>query len=296
MKNFHGWNKQHTFFEGWYLKHQVKKRMVAFIPAYHMNEQGKASASIQIITEKKSYTVNYPADVFSVCDNMFWVKIGNNLFTQKGISINIKNKGLTVKGKIRYRHMKPPLWDIMGPFRWLPGMQCNHGVLSFYHELSGELTINGETIDFTGGKGYLEKDWGSSFPDSYYWTQCNWGGSRPGCVMAAVAKIPFMGRSFKGCIAIVRVNGKEYRLATYLGARVQYANSREIIIKQGRYRLMIFHQGKMAVKLSAPNLGSMDHAALEYPRTDVKYQLWKGDKILFEYRSKDASFEKETAS
>jgi hypothetical protein len=36
--------------------------------------------------------------------------------------------------------------------------------------------------------------------------------------------------------------------------------------------------------------------AMEYPLTDVKYQLWKGDQILFEYRSKDASFEKEFTS
>ncbi|MEZ4893124.1 MAG: tocopherol cyclase family protein [Saprospiraceae bacterium] len=35
------------------------------------------------------------------------------------------------------------------------------------------LTINGEELDFTGGKGYMEKDWGRSFPSAYFWMQTN---------------------------------------------------------------------------------------------------------------------------
>ena len=292
MKNFHGWKKKNSYFEGWYLKHQNKKKMIAFIPAYHIDCWGKASASIQIITEKRTWMVTYPADQFLVSPNMFWVKIGNNLFSEKGIRIAIEEEGLSIKGTIRYKRFRPPVWDIMGPFKFMPCMQCSHGVLSFYHEISGVLWINGEKIDFSNGKGYVEKDWGSSFPEEYSWTQCNWGGKQPGCVMAATATIPFGSRSFQGCIAAVRINGKEYRFATYLGARVQSCSKREIIIKQGCYQLKIYHQGKKEFRLQAPDCGDMKRVVNESPVTCVKYQLWKKNKILFEYRSRDASFEK----
>lgn len=292
MKNFHGWKKKNSYFEGWYLKHQNKKKMIAFIPAYHIDRWGKASASIQIITEKRTWMVTYPADQFLVSPNMFWVQIGNNLFSEKGIRIAIEEEGLSVKGKIRYKRFQPPVWDIMGPFKFIPCMQCSHGVLSFYHEISGVLWINGEKIDFSKGKGYVEKDWGSSFPEAYYWTQCNWGGKHPGGIMAAAAKIPFAGKSFQGCIAAVRINGKEYRFATYLGARVLSLSKTEIIIKQGCYQLKIYHQGEKAFGLQAPDQGDMKRVVNESPVTCVKYQLWKKNNILFEYHSRDASFEK----
>ena len=296
MKNFHGWKKKNSYFEGWYLKHQQKKKMIAFIPAYHIDCYGKASASIQIITENKTWMVTYPAEEFQVAPDMFWVKIGDNLFTKKGIRIAIKEEGLLIKGKICYKRLQPPTGDIMGPFKFVPRMQCNHGVLSLYHEISGVLWLNGEKLDFTSGKGYIEKDWGSSFPETYCWSQCNWGGRHPGCVMAAAAKIPFGKKAFQGCIAVARQGGREYRFATYLGARVQSSNEKEIIIKQGYYRLKISHLGQRAYKLQAPERGEMSRAVSESPVSSVKYQLWKKNRILFEYRSRDAAFESAVTS
>ena len=52
----------------------------------------------------------------------------------------------------------------MGPFSYLSFMECYHGILSMKHSLEGTLSWNGQLIDFTNGIGYLEKDWGSSFP------------------------------------------------------------------------------------------------------------------------------------
>lgn len=62
--------------------------------------------------------------------------------------------------------------DIMGPFRFLPGMECSHGVISMGHSLEGKLDLNGKRIDFSGGTGYVETDRGRSFPSAYLWTQC----------------------------------------------------------------------------------------------------------------------------
>lgn len=37
----------------------------------------------------------------------------------------------------------------------------------------GSITINNKNIAFDNGVGYIEKDWGSSFPKSYIWCQGN---------------------------------------------------------------------------------------------------------------------------
>ena len=68
----------------------------------------------------------------------------------------------------------------MGPFRFLPGMECSHGVISMGHALEGTLTLNGAVLDFAGGTGYVETDRGRSFPSAYLWTQCAWREARCG--------------------------------------------------------------------------------------------------------------------
>ncbi|MEG2074815.1 MAG: tocopherol cyclase family protein, partial [Angelakisella sp.] len=217
MTNFHGETKRHSYFEGWYLKHQIGDRMVAVIPAFHLDSKGKASASVQIITENASYWLEYPSEAFKVHPKRFCVKVGDSSFSQSGVHLNIRGEGITLAGQLSYGAFTPLASDIMGPFRFLPNMQCNHGVLSLCHSLTGTLVLNGERLDFTGGVGYIEKDWGSSFPSSYLWTQCNWQDKGNCAVMASIANIPFMGGSFTGCIASVLYDGVEYRLATYSG-------------------------------------------------------------------------------
>ena len=61
----------------------------------------------------------------------------------------------------------------MGPFSFVPFMECYHGIISMDHSIIGELSIKGKKVDFTSGRGYIEKDWGHSFPIGYVWMQSN---------------------------------------------------------------------------------------------------------------------------
>ena len=51
-------NKRKARFEGWYFKHQNAHHTVAFIPGYHVDESGNASAFIQVITENVPINFN----------------------------------------------------------------------------------------------------------------------------------------------------------------------------------------------------------------------------------------------
>jgi hypothetical protein len=54
-----------------------------------------------------------------------------------------------------------------GPFGFLPFLECYHGIIALDAKLSGSLILNGETIDFSGGRAYIEKDWGTNFPSRW---------------------------------------------------------------------------------------------------------------------------------
>lgn len=51
-------------------------------------------------------------------------------------------------------------------FSFIPFMECNHDIVSVNHDLRGRISVNRNVIEFDGGKGYIEKDWGVSFPEA----------------------------------------------------------------------------------------------------------------------------------
>ncbi|GAB6168424.1 hypothetical protein JCM1393_08840 [Clostridium carnis] len=179
----------------------------------------------------------------------------------------------------------------MGPFSIIPFMECNHGVLSLHHKLSGELKINDNNINFNDGTGYIEKDWGCSFPKTYQWIQCNDFKENKCSIMVSIADIPFMGINFKGCIAVVYYKGKEYRLATYNGVKILKYNSSGLIIQRGKYRLEIEIFQGLAQKLLAPNIGHMTRPIYENASCKGRFKFYIKNKIEFDFYSENTSFE-----
>jgi tocopherol cyclase len=289
MKYVKGLNKRRAYFEGWYFKHQTEHNTISFIPAFHINSMGGYSASLQIITRDSSY--NFEISDFKIKKNDLWIKADKNSFSTKGISVNIDEEKLKIKGNIKYSSFQSLKYNAMGPFCLIPHMQCNHGILSLAHKLSGRLTVNNETIDFTDGIGYIEKDWGKSFPKTYLWTQCNWHDKGDCCIMLSIAHIPFLWTSFTGCICIIYYNGVEYRLATYLGVRIDKNTEREAIIQQGDLRLEIKLIEQIGHRLIAPIEGGMNRIIFESPACKVNYKFSCKNKVVFDFTSNKAGYE-----
>ena len=289
-RQFHGKNKRYAYFEGWYLKHQNAEEMIALIPAFHVDREGKRSASIQVITRESAYHVPFNADVFQADIHAFRVNVGKNYFSSNGMTVDLAKDGLEMRGRLEYSPFHPPKRDMMGPFRFLPFMQCNHGVVSFSHQVEGELTVNGRKMRFNKGRGYIEKDWGRSFPRRYLWTQ---GGDLAGehCVMLAIADIPMAGFHFPGCLCSVYHHGKEYRLATYGGVKIEKYTPREVILTQSVYRVQVTLLEAAAHCLRAPEKGAMTRTIHESPACTVRYRFWDHGETVLDFTEKQAGFE-----
>ena len=280
------------FFEGWYLKHQIGNRVICFIPSFHFDKKGKVRGSLQVLTENGAGQKIYEKDDCGRKKDKFSIKMEDNLFTEQGIQIFFQTEEISVQGKLKYEKWTPLKTDIMGTFRYLPFLQCRHGILSMYHRLKGSLLINGEKVDFTNGVGYIEKDCGSSFPDSYFWTQCNGlEGKTENSICVCAADVPLYGTSITGCIGAILYEGKEYRFATYLGAKVIKYSEEEIILKQGKCFLIIEVLEKQGQILTIPKKGMMSGMVRESPISKVKYQFWMNKKLIFDYTSIQAAVE-----
>lgn len=273
------------YFCGWYFKCQSEKQTLAIIPAVHKSLQDK-SCSIQLITDAGAWNFVFP---YKDCHN-FPIQIKDNRFDKSGISLNLQTPECTAVGSIRFGAASPLRYDIMGPFKYVPFMECRHSVVSMKHTVNGELIINSTHYRFENALGYIEGDRGYSFPKEYAWTQCFFDG---GSVMLSVADIPFGLFHFTGIIGIVLWHGKEYRIATYLGAKAVRIDSGEIVIRQGSSVLSVKLIDKNAHPLNAPVGGVMSRTIHESASCRASYHFEENGRTLFSFVSGRASFEYE---
>jgi len=288
-KYFYGANKAGPYFEGWYFKCQTPDgRAVALIPAFHISENGEQSASIQVVTDKQAWYLDYPVSVFTASQDSLHIEIGENCFSDAGLHLNVEQEDLTLHGRVEFGPLQMLKSDIMGPFRWLANMECAHSVISMKHTLQGQLELNGSVFNFSGGNGYMESDRGRSFPSTYLWTQCLWDNCS---LMLSVATIPLGKLHFTGCICGIIRQGKEYRLATYRGVRILDWGCKGAVLCQGKYRLEVELLEQKAQPLRAPSDGNMSRTIHESLCARVRYRFWQGNALLFDHTDDGASFE-----
>ena len=277
----------HGFFYGWYFKCQSDTQTLAVIPAVH-NAGSRRACSIQMITDDDAWTVTFSADEFQRSGRK--ILIGENRFGEKGIQMDISTPQLTVRGKLDFGPLCPLKYDIMGPFAFVPFMECRHSVWSMRHAVRGKVSVNGREYSFRNAQGYWEGDQGRSFPEKYIWTQCFFSG---GSLMLSVADIPMAGFHFTGITGVILWRGKEYRIATYLGARVIRIQNGMVRVIQGNLELDVRLIKASARSLRAPANGDMVRTIRESAACQAFYRFRKKGRTLFSFETDRASFESE---
>jgi len=278
-----------NYFEGWYFKQQNNECAIALIPAIHTSENSQ-TASLQIVTDQDAFCIDYAINDVLLCRHRFFVALGNSHFSLGGIHLDICTKDLTAVGTLHFNSLRSPAYDIMGPFRYVPFLECRHSVFSIKHTVCGLLELNGRKIQFDNGDGYIEGDRGYSFPKRYLWSQCTFA---EGSLMLSVADIPFLSGTFTGIIGIILYQGHEYRFASYLGARAVSINSGKAVVRQGNWVLTVEQLDGECKLLAAPISGAMTRYIQESISCSVHYRLSRGKEVLFDFISDCASFENE---
>ena len=287
MREYHGRRKIKNYFEGWYFKCRNASDTIALIPGVHMGKDGRKSAFVQAISREGSYWFPYPYEDFSADPHALQIRVGENEFSSRIMKLRLLGQGISIIGEVEFGGFCPIAYDIMGPFSLVPFLECHHGVVSMRHSLRGSILWNSGVNQFDGGCGYIEKDWGNSFPSSYLWTQC----SEQADIMVSIADIPFCGTHFIGCICCILHGGREYRLATYLGGKAVRWCRDGFELKQGRYTLTGSFDPGQGFRLAAPQKGEMARSIHENASCYGRYRFFDGDRLVFDMASDRASFE-----
>jgi tocopherol cyclase len=286
---FQGAFRKKAYFEGWYFKNVATdlKSVFSFIPGISLNGEDP-HAFIQIIdglTNTTSY-VRFDVDEFSCGAGEFLVTIGNNAFTKEYIILDIDNEAIKVRGKLEFEKLTPYPSSlrspgIMGWFSYLPFMECNHAIVSANHQVKGTIRVNERDHVFSDGKGYIEKDWGRSFPESWLWLQCNNFNDESSSLFLSVGKIPWCGKFFIGFICFLLIDGKYHTFGTYNSSKISHiefsAGTLKVILSGKNERLEITATQGEGGSLKAPVTGLMSRRIKESISSTASFVLFSND-------------------
>jgi hypothetical protein len=301
---FQGNLKKKNYFEGWFLKHVAADQgnVLSVIPGISLNSTDP-HAFIQIMDgiSGKTHYIPYPLDTFHWDRQDFKIQVGTSTFSLGGIHLDIKSGPVTLSGKLDYTDpvrypgtlLSP---GIMGWYSYVPFMECYHGIVSANHDLSGKLTFKNKEIDFSGGKGYIEKDWGSSFPETWIWVQCNQVPTREASLFISIAKIPWLGKFFMGYIAFLYLEGKFHKFSTYNRAKITRAEFEQqelwIDMSHQSYSLKTRVNISILGELKAPQTGNMSRRIKESNDSVVETTLTDHrGKVMFHETGQRAGLE-----
>ena len=303
---YHGFAKKPPYFEGWYYKLVSidEESKLAIIPGVYLAPDEENNHCFVQVFDSNELEVRYhryPFSAFQASRDSFEVKIGPNTFSRDGITLAIDDETGRLHGRLEFADLNP--WPVrtfspgaMGWFAWVPMMECYHGVVSMDHRINGQLVLDDKVLDFSGGRGYIEKDWGKQFPSAWIWGQSNHFDLPGVSLMLSVAVIPWVGRSFGGFIIGLLHEGVLHRFATYKRGKIETLSIEDthvdLVVKNSTHRLHIRALRVEGGLLQAPTTVEMDRRIIETLNAQLEIQLEDLDgRLLYSGTGRHAGLE-----
>ncbi len=135
-------------FGGWYYKNvdANEENAIAIIPSVSFGKNQEESHSFVQVFDAinlDSYYFTFPIIEFNSNRKQFEISIQENEFRLNGASLNLDDGKNKISGSLKFGEPIP--WPVrlfnpgaMGPFRFVPRMQTQHGILSFDHDIQGK--------------------------------------------------------------------------------------------------------------------------------------------------------------
>ena len=297
---FQGHLEKQKYFEGWYFKLVSKdeQQAIAVIPGISLYDATDQHAFIQVIDGIGQQVSYYKFDLsdFKADARALSFHLQNNFFSEKRIELDLPE----LRGEIVFADTTPikkSLWSpgIMGWYSFVPKMQCYHGIVSMHHKLTGETTGLLGPINWSNGTGYIEKDWGTSFPKCWIWAHSNnFNTVQKASIMASVAHIPWMGRFFPGFIVVLLLGKEEYRFATYNGSKMKCLISPgevKMEFKRGDHHLHVVAVKGPSATLRSPISGQMTGKVNESLQARLELTLYKAEQVIWSGTGSSAGLE-----
>jgi tocopherol cyclase len=286
------YQKQRNFgyFEGWYFKCAFQDHAVAFIPGISLAKTDP-HAFVQVNRPAGSSYHRFQVKEFSSRRDRFHLSLGANEFSLDHIHVELPDltADLGISNPVRWP-TKVFAPNSMGWYAFMQVMECYHGIIVLDGEIEG--TINGNR--HSGGRFYLEKDWGSSFPRAWIWMQTN-SFSRPASLTCSLAIVPFRKLTFAGFIIGFAVGSRVFRFASYNGSRVEELSITDdtvsFTVQRRNCELQVRSARTSGMKLASPVEGEMSGRIQESLDAEAHVLLRENGGTLFEGKGIHAGLE-----
>ncbi len=297
---YKGARRKRRYFEGWYFK-QVSadfSEIWSFIPGISRGEsEDEGYSFVQAIEGRtgKTWWFQYPLDAFRASIDRLDIRVAGSSFTESGIVLDLEAAEGLFRGELGFGPFKrlpsTLFWPgVMGPYSFAPFMECRHGLVSLDHGVEGGFDHDGRPRGDgrrgrrpgspVAGRGYIEKDWGSSMPSSWIWMQSNNFEKAGDSFMLSIANIPWLGSAFTGFLCVGSLGGRLLREASYTGAKLEGFRlddgSAGLAVVHGRSRLEVGASRSRGGLLRAPVNGLLTRRISE--SVDARISLrWLSD-------------------
>ena len=158
-------------------------------------------------------------------------------------------------------------------------------MISLRSELSGELHFEGRTLSFDKGIGYIEKDWGRSFPKAHIWIQASRFQDSDASLSVAIAKMKVAGFSLTGFGAILILAGKQHLFTSYKLSKLDINSGKEEVALKfsgNTHQLLVKASASDWAKLKSPNGHGMDGMVRESLNAHLSIALFRNQKLIYE--------------
>ncbi|GEM_PF-3455315 len=257
-------------FEGYYYKISDRQGQITVFIVGICKRQGEAFSFLQVAHHESAtpQLYKYPLSALLASQTDVSFQLGNNQFSVDGIYISEKDcsVNLTFHTVSSWkRTMINP--SIMGPLAYVPGVECKHDIIASHLYATGDCRMGGKKIHFHRADGYIDKNWGTSFPSSYYWGHAHAFTSSNLSVQFAKGK-PKWGLIQPAVnVGFMRLNNNIITFSSHNGGKIYLQNASDkqtlIVLENRKWKIELIIHDASTTPLYAPHKGSLNQSILE---------------------------------
>ncbi len=276
--------ERNTYFEGWFQKVYAKEYQSSFVIIYGYATQNTEDkfGFIQILFPNKATEIIYfNKNEFSCDPDRHIVRMGENLLTTELIQINTKD--LNIHLKLMNNQVVKTFRNSMGYSYFLPNLPCYHAVLNTGHRVTGEIKQKNDCFIFEDELGYLEKNWGSSFPKTYYWLHAVDPNDPQVSLLFSIAEIEWIGKKFNRHVGHVHFDEKQLDFRSLKNVAVSFQRSskdeHEIRLTSKTLQMEITIRHRSKVQFKGPSKGRLSRDIIHFPDAIIQIRLSENNKV-----------------
>jgi hypothetical protein len=217
--------ERNKYFEGWFQKVYSKEHNASFILIYGYATQNSDDhfGFLQVLIPNQEPEIAYfPKNEVSCDIEQHIFRMGKNLMTTELIRIDIN--GLRIDLNFKNSQLSRTFKNSMGYAYFIPNLPCYHSVLTTAQNVSGEIQHNGVYYTLNNAMGYLEKNWGTTFPESYFWIHAVDPNNPARSLLFSKAKIVWLGKTYIKHVGYLCLDGQQIELRELKNFSVSNSN------------------------------------------------------------------------